>query len=179
MRTTLSVLVALCILCVLLAAAPASAQGPSATRNLFDSFSVFLADGQVSPEGVCYVHEDCDAGGYVECSGMSCSAEQEYVECDGQRTYCPCQASVTCYAGTTVSCTSDGGSRPDLCEEGPYYVTCDERSTYYCPVTCTAECDGGFPRCSGHLGPGACFEKGLVPLYIECDGRHYDCIEPL
>lgn len=177
MRTTLSVLVSVCVLCLILAAAPAAAQGPSTTGGLFNSFWALLVDGQVTPEGVCYVQEDCDAGGSVECFGTTCSAAQEWVECDGQRTYCPCQASVTCYGGTTISCTGSGGRRPGICEEGAYYVNCDEHTTY-CPVTCTAACDGGWPQCSGHLGSGACFEKGNPPLYIECDGHHYDCIGP-
>jgi hypothetical protein len=176
MRKTLSPLVALCILCVFLAAAPASAQGPSTTGVLFDSFWVFLVDGQVSPEGVCFVQEDCDAGGSVQCSGTTCSAAQEWVECDGQRTYCPCQASVTCYGGTTISCTGSGGSRPGICIEGTYTVNCDESITY-CPVTCTAECLDGLTQCVGYTGPYACF--GKANLYITCDGRQYFCTDPV
>lgn len=176
MNKTLPGLAVVCIVGAVLFSGAASAQGPTLSGDLFHSFWTLLADGQISPEGVCYVHEDCDAGGSVDCSGTNCSAGQEWVECDGQRTYCPCEASVTCYGGTTISCTASGGSRPGICEEGSYYVNCNEHVTY-CPVTCTAECEDG-THCDGYGGPWSCFEKGWPPIYIECDGRHYDCNGP-
>jgi hypothetical protein len=177
MKTMVAVL---SVLLVLVTVAPLSAAPAEDPDTLLKGLWWLDAEDPISAAGPCYVKEYCDAGGYVECWGndpsSTCTAGPEYVECDGERTECPCQASLNCYGGP-ISCT--GGGPINECEVGENFVNCNEHYTY-CPVTCTAQCDGGFPSCNGYNGP-TCFEKTISQgtVYIECDGERTYCDEVL
>lgn len=95
----------------------------------------------VSAPGDCSVSLECPDGTILQCDGTnySCTTGSNYVECNGQRTYCPsqqCTARVFCReAGCDVICSSSNGD----CHEGPDYVRCDGQTTQ-CP-------DGSFFIC--------------------------------
>ena len=124
-------------------------------------------------EGAVFLFSDCQAncteGADVFCSGTTCNAVnqncpagvQGYVECDGNRTYCPtcpsCQAQAVCTEGPNVSCT--GGSNCSAvdqnCSVGQQgYVQCDGNYTFCASCPCTFQqcrqgcsCPGGFSTC--------------------------------
>lgn len=111
---------------------------------------------------------DCTQGADVFCSGTTCNAVNQncpagvrgYVECDGNRTYCPecqgCQALAVCTQGPNVSCT--GGSNCSAVDQNcPFqqgYVNCDGNYTFCGTCPCThfqckqgCSCPGGISIC--------------------------------
>lgn len=124
------------------------------------------------PAASCYVKEYCDLGGFIDCSGVNCSAGPEWIKCDGTTTYCPCEARLTCPGGTEISCQTTAGRFQD-CEVSTTYVSCNERITY-CPIECSATTDcGSFNiSCQGRI-PGSCSSK--PGLWVECDGFRRNC----
>lgn len=82
----------------------------------------------------CSVNTHCSNGSTISCTGsQTCSSQNgQWVECDGQRTYCPvppCTAEVWCDDGTYLSCM---GSSPSSCQEDSCLIYCDGQR-YACP----------------------------------------------
>lgn len=84
--------------------------------------SPLIADHQ------CSVNTHCSSGSTISCTGSSScnSSPGNWVECDGNRTYCPppssCTASVYCDDGSYLQCT---GSSSTSCIEDSCYIICD------------------------------------------------------
>lgn len=85
-------------------AAPAEAPQLSAPTCQPGAPAVTLPDGQEPLFLDSFCQADCTEGSDVSCSGATCSAvnqncsigQQGYVECDGNRTYCPTCPCVGC-----------------------------------------------------------------------------------
>lgn len=168
-------LLPLLVILVAFCGTPLVAESPSDSELVAAGFSLREPVEPVESMATCYVFEDCDLGGYVHCYGTTCSAGPEWVKCDGVRTWCPCQASLTCPGGgPTISCQTTAGRLRD-CEVGPTWVSCNERITY-CPVVCTASTNcGSFSiSCQGRI-PGSCTSK--PGFWVQCDGIQHNCTD--
>jgi hypothetical protein len=96
--------------------------------------------------GPCSASLDCGDGNVISCTGSNtCTASDfgGYVECDGQRTYCPNRCTVSlfcsceCRSGT-IFCSSNSGN----CQKSGGSITCDG-FTITCDRFCSRPC---FPR---------------------------------
>ncbi|MCB1032692.1 MAG: hypothetical protein KDD47_02530 [Acidobacteria bacterium] len=127
----------LCCFCLTFAIAVGAAQPdpePAATQSKEPVFTTAIQDEAQPPEEsmTCNVsYSPCYGGGSISCSGTYCSAGPFWVECDGNRTYCP-PCTVSCW-DTSRQCTSPIGD----CEvfgsaSDPFKIRCDS-TTIHCP----------------------------------------------
>lgn len=91
---------------------------------------------EFSAQGPCTVTNECNDADLcaISCSSESgdCHSDANWVECDGERTYCdsdcPCSASATCSDGSTLYCEG-----ADYCQAfDDCWVWCDDQRTW-CP----------------------------------------------
>ena len=89
-----------------------------------------------APRASCTVSNDCDAQPTISCTSSvgNCHSGSNWVECDGNRTYCAAPPA-TCTIST--SCPSGGG------------VSCTGTASYGCykMTNCWVECSTGLFRC--------------------------------
>lgn len=86
---------------------------------------VFFALSPAAEASTCTISQQCPNGTTVRCSGPAgtCSSGSNYVQCNGQRTYCTqsCSASYQCAYGGFISCYSNtGGCFTDTFSETVY-----------------------------------------------------------
>ncbi len=96
---------------------------------------VFFALSSNAEASTCTISQQCQNGTTVSCSGPAgtCSSGSNYVQCNGQRTYCTqsCSASYRCSYGGWIACSSlTGGCSVDSANQavscGSKYLACSD-----------------------------------------------------
>ena len=79
---------------------------------------VFFALSSTAEASTCSISQQCPNGTTVSCTGSAgtCTSGSNYVQCNGNRTYCTqsCSASYRCSYGGWIACSSlNGGCSVD------------------------------------------------------------------